>query len=61
MTDLAPKLGSLVGLIFAAWFRPGPTCRLPQTRAVVVEEIAVAVTGEKTPQAAMDTLAGWTG
>jgi len=40
-----------------AWTRPAPTFRTIQLAQLWWKNVAQAVTGEKTPQGAMDTLA----
>ena len=63
MTDMAPKLGGWLGVPTAAppaWHGrpPAPTCPdYPKLAQLWWKNVAQAVTGEKTPQGAMDTLA----
>jgi len=62
MTDLAPKLGGLVEFYRSparvAWTPTGTNVPdYPKLAQLWWKNVAVAVTGEKTPQAAMDTLA----
>jgi len=62
MTDLAPKLGGLVEFdrspARVAWTPTGTNVPdYPKLSSLWWKNIATAVTGEKTPQAAMDTLA----
>jgi glycerol transport system substrate-binding protein len=62
MTDMAPKLGGLVEFYRSparvAWTPTGTNVPdYPKLAQLWWKNVAVAVTGEKTPQAAMDTLA----
>jgi glycerol transport system substrate-binding protein len=62
MTDLAPKLGGLVEFYRSparvAWTPTGTNVPdYPKLAQLWWKNVAVAVTGEKTPQAAMDNLA----
>jgi glycerol transport system substrate-binding protein len=62
MTELAPKLGGLVEFYRSparvAWTPTGTNVPdYPKLAQLWWKNVAVAVTGEKTPQAAMDTLA----
>jgi glycerol transport system substrate-binding protein len=66
MTDMAPKLGGLVEFYRSparvAWTPTGTNVPdYPKLAQLWWQNVAVAVTGEKTPQAAMDNLAErWT-
>jgi glycerol transport system substrate-binding protein len=62
MTDMAPKLGGLVEFYRSparvAWTPTGTNVPdYPKLAQLWWKNVAVAVTGEKTPQAAMDNLA----
>ena len=62
MTDMAPKLGGLVEFYRSparvAWTPTGGNVPdYPKLAQLWWKNVAVAVTGEKTPQQAMDTLA----
>ena len=62
MTDMAPKLGGLVEFYRSparvAWTPTGTNVPdYPKLAQLWWKNVAVAVTGEKTPQEAMDTLA----
>ena len=62
MTDMAPKLGGLIEFYRSparvAWTPTGTNVPdYPKLAQLWWKNVAVAVTGEKTPQAAMDTLA----